>query len=209
MNRTTLERLAPLTGIVFVALLLFVIFVVSNGEPDATDSTLSAATYWKAHDGREMIGALIAGVGVLFLVWFAGSLRATMRAAEGGEGRLSAIAFGGFLLFAVGGLLFAGIDFAAADTAGDVPPQVTQTLSVLNSDLFIPVSVGAGIAMLATGVATLRFGPLPKGMGWFAVVIGVVSMTPGGFFGFMGLLLWTLIASVLLYRAPPAAAAAS
>lgn len=200
MNRSTLERLAPLTGLVFVGLILVTIFGFGNNEPDATDSTQKVVAYWHNHHDKEMFGALIGTVAVVSLVWFGGVVRAHLASAEGGAARLATTAFGGFVLIGVGGLLFSGIDFAAADTAGKVPAGVTQTLSVMNSDLYFPLAGGLAIAMLATGVASLRHKALPTWLGVLAILIGVIAVTPVGFFGFLALLVWSLVTSILLYR---------
>jgi hypothetical protein len=41
-------------------------------------------------------------------------------------------------------------------------------------------------------------------------VIGIVALTPGGFFAFLAFLLWTVVTSIVLWRArsaePPATA---
>jgi hypothetical protein len=59
-----------------------------------------------------------------------------------------------------------------------------------------------------TGAAAVQTGLLPKWLGWAAVVIGVVAITPIGFFSFLGVGLWLLVAGILLaLRAEPAAAA--
>lgn len=197
MTRSTLERLAPLTGIVFVVLIV-ISFIVGGEPPDSDDSTEEVVRFWTENDGEQVASAAIAGWAAVFLVWFGGSVRAALRRAEGEPARLSAIAFGGFLVLALGILAFSGFQFAAGETAGDVPDEVTQTLSVLNSDFFIPLAAGNVIALLATGIATVRYGALPRWLGWVAIVLGIVSLTPVGFFAFIAAGLWVLIVSVLL-----------
>jgi hypothetical protein len=208
MTRSTLERLAPLTGIVFV-LLVVIAFVVSGEPPDSDDSTEEVVSFWTENDGEQIAGAIIGGWAAVFLVWFAGSLRATLKRAEGEPGRLAAIAFGGFLLLALGILAFSGFQFAAGETAGDVPDEVTQTLSVLNADFFIPLAAGNVIALLATGVAIVRHGGLPRWLGWVAIVLGIASLTPVGFFAFLIGGIWVLVISVLIYLGDRSPAAAS
>jgi hypothetical protein len=41
-------------------------------------------------------------------------------------------------------------------------------------------------------------------MGYVAVVLGVLAVTPVGFFAFLATGIWILIASVLLYQQGPA-----
>lgn len=200
-----LERLAPLTGIVF-AIALVAVFFVSNDSPDTKDRTSRWASYYLDHRNREIAVSIVVAVATVFFLWFAGTLRARLRVAEGSPGRLSNLAFGGAIMYAVGGLLFAALDFAAADAVKHVPPQVTQTIGVLDTDMFFPLIVGTSVLMLATGVLVLRTGALPTWLGWVAVVLGVIAVTPFGFFAFLASLLWIAIVSVLTYLRPVALA---
>jgi len=195
---STLERLAPLTGLVF-SVMLVVTFFMTGDSPNADASTAKWVRYYSNHDDREIAVSLVAAFAVLFFVWFNGYLRARLRAVEGSPGRLSNTAFGGAILFAMSGLLFIGLDFTAADTVGDVPPVVTQTIGVLDNDLFTPLAVGGGVLMLAIGVLVVRTRALPIWLGWVAVVIGIASVTPVGFIAFLAIILWVAIVSVLLY----------
>jgi hypothetical protein len=202
MTRSNLERYAPLTGIVFVVLI--VIAAIIGGEtPDSGDSTLSVVRWWQDNDTSQIWANAIAGWSTIFLVWFGGSLRVALLRTEGEPGRLSLVSFGGALLIAAGLLSFAGFGFAAADVADDVPdvaPAVIQTLSILSTDFFLLVAGGTGLFMIATGVAVVRFGALPTWMGYVAVIVGIAAVTPAGFFAFLVTGIWILIASVLLYR---------
>ena len=84
------------------------------------------------------------------------------RTGERGEGRLSTLVFAGFIVIGVTGAIGSSLQFAVADSAGDVPDQVTQALSVLSSDFFLPFVVGSLLVLFATGVCILRFGGLPR-----------------------------------------------
>ena len=140
-----------------------------------------------------------------------GRVRSTLHAAEGAIARLSAVAFGGGIVLVVGALSFAGFSFTLGDVADDgLTPQAAQTLNALNGDFFFPVAVGTATFLIATAIASLSSGALPKWLAWPALVIGIVALTPGGFFGFLALLVWIVVTSIVLWRArsavPPATA---
>lgn len=150
-----------------------------------------------------MLGALA----VVFFVWFMGTLRAKFRRAEGETGQVSGIFYGGALVFAAGGAIGSSFELATADTVGDVPAQVTQTLSVMNADILVVIVAGALIFQLAAAVLTFRFGVLPRWIGYFSILIAIVSLTPVFFFGFALTIIWAIIVSIVVYRAQEPAAA--
>src|SRR2546423_6280883 len=205
---STAERLAPLTGLVFAIAFLVILFA-SGDSPNADAHTAKVINYWTKHKDSEMVTSLIAAIAFLFFAWFAGCLRARLALLEGGGRRLANTCFGGALIMTVGALLFSGTSFAAADTVGKVPVTVTQSIHVLNNDLFFPLAGGAALFLLAAGVLSLRTRALPAWLGWVAIVLGIVSVTPVGFFAILVAILWVAIVSVLLYLRPvePAAVA--
>ena len=194
---STLERLAPLTGVLFVALLV-ASFIVGGESPDADASTQEVVEFW-ADDDTQILSAILGALAAVFVVWFGASLSAALRRFEGEPGRLSSLVFAGFIILAVGASAFCGFQFAAADTVNDVPPEVTQTLSVLFSDFFFPLAVGNMVALIASGISILRHGALPSWLGYLALVLGIAAVTPVGFFAFLGAGIWVLVVSVLLY----------
>jgi hypothetical protein len=205
------ERLAPLTGLVFFVLIA-ITFALSNDTPDTDSSTADTVSYWSAHDSRLIASAVVGTFAVIFLVWFGGSLRRTLGRAEGGDGRLATIAFAGILVIAISGGIGNSLQFTVADTVGDIPPAATQTISVLNEDLFLPFLAGIALMLFASAICALRYGALPKWLGWAAIVIGIATVTPAGFVGFLAAIVWVLVVSVAIYMrearaaAPPAAA---
>jgi hypothetical protein len=80
-----------------------------------------------------------------------------------------------------------------------VAPQVTQTLSVLQADFWFPLSIGFSVFMLASGLAMVRGNALPVWPGWVAIVVGVLAVTPVGFFAILVTLAWILGMSVMLF----------
>jgi hypothetical protein len=209
MSTSRWERFAPLTGVVFFVLIAITL-ALSNDTPDTNSSTADTVSYWSAHDSRLIASAIIGTFAVIFLIWFGGSLRSALLRAEGGEGRLSTLAFAGILVIGIMGAIGSTLTFVVADTANDVPAEATQALSVLSSDFFLPFLAGIALFMFATGICVLRHGGLPSWLGWAAIVIGVVSVTPVGFIGFVLSFIWVPVVGIVLYlrgaqTAPPGA----
>jgi hypothetical protein len=195
-----LEQAAPLTGVAFLALLISS-FVVGGSPPDAGDSTEKVLMFWHNHDDAQIAAALLAGFAAVVLVWFGAVVRTKLRDAEGEPGRVAATAFGGFLLIAAGGLALAGFQFTAADTVGDVPATVTQTLAALNRDFFFLLDGGVLVAVFATAAASLRHAALPRWYGYFSIAVGLIFLTPAFSVAFPTFGIWTLLLSLLTFRA--------
>lgn len=195
---------APLTGV--VAVVLLVISGAVGGEPPDIDvSSEEAVSFYTDNEGAQLASALLAGYGALFLLFFLGALRAALRRGEGESNWLSAVAFGGGLVLTVGITIFSGLTFTLADAGDSLEPAAVQAINALNVDLFFPVAVGFASLLLASGISALGSGALPRWLAWAAVVIGVVAISPLGFFGFLAGMLWILVTAVVLSRSPAAA----
>jgi hypothetical protein len=193
-----------LTGVDFVALIVAA-FIVGGDTPDIDASPAKIVDFYKDKEGRQFGGAALLAVGTVFFFFFLGILRSALRSAGDAAERLATVAFGGGLVSAAGILSFAGFTFALADTADKATPEAIQALHILNSDFFFVLAGGQAALLIATGIAGVRFRALPAWLAWIAIVLGVASVTPAGFFAFLGFLVWTLIVSVMLWRAPAAA----
>lgn len=203
------KLVGPLTGILFVVLAI-VAAVVAGETPATDDSRQEIVSYYLENDDENAIAAWILALGCVALLFFLGSLRRALRAAAGDDGGLSTVALLGGLTIAVGASIFAGIGFTLGDAADDLPTSAVLTLNALNSDMFFTVAVGTAVFNLGLGLAILRHGGLPRPLGWVALVIGIVGLTPLGFFAFLAtgiVIIWTsvVLAQQATAIAPPTA----
>ena len=193
----TARRLVPLSGVAAVVL-LFAAFAIPGETPDIDASIGEVVSFYVKHDSdMQWAGALIA-LAAVFFVFSSTNVAGLLRRAQGDAGGSSALSFAGGIMFAVGALIFAGINFTLGDAANDIQPAAVQTLHVLGQDMFFPLAAGVAVFLLGTGIAVVKTGALPKWLGWVAIIIGIIALTPGGFFAFMALGIWTLIVSVML-----------
>jgi hypothetical protein len=206
MRPRGLKRYAPLTGVAFVVLLILAI-VIGGSTPDNNDSLRKIVNFWHDNKSAQQWSALVGAWAIVFFVWFAATVRSVLRRLEEGPSRLSAISFGGALIGATGLLSSLSLSFGAADSVNDVPGEVTRTLTVLSNEFFFPIAAGYGLFFLAAGILAVGTRALPAWLGWPAVVIGIVCLTPVGFFALLLGLVWTFVASILLYLREGASAA--
>ena len=111
---------------------------------------------------------------------------------------LSPLVLVGAAIMAVGLAIDVTILFAIAEAADDLEPASVQTLQALWDNDFMPIAVGMVVFILSAGIAIVRYGALPKWLGWVAIVLAVVGMTPLGFFAFLAGGLWIAVVSVML-----------
>jgi hypothetical protein len=173
-------------------------FIVGGEPPDPTDDSVEEIVeFYVDNEGSQMAGAVIIAIAGTLFVFFAGYLRKLLRMAEG-EGFLSAVAFGGAVIFALGIALDSTLTFALAETADDIEPDAVQALSALWNNDFVPFGMGIQIFLLATGISVVRHGALPAWLGWIAIVLAVLAVTPIGFIAFLGAGLWVAVTSGML-----------
>jgi hypothetical protein len=196
-HQSTRERHAPLTGLVFVAIVVAV-FATGGSTPGDHDSAREVQDFYGQHHDKHMTLAFILAISIPFLLFFVSILRYELRRA-GGTGQLANAAFAGGVLAAAGCGILAFVPLALA-AAGDSVKTIgtPQALNVLDNNDFLPMAAGMGVLVLAAGLSTVRHGGLPKWLGWVGVVIGVAAFTPAGFFAFLLSGIWVVIVSILL-----------
>jgi hypothetical protein len=218
MNDRRLEQAGAATGIVFVVLLVISVFGLPT-PPELNESPLNVSRYFQEHQDAIRSTTFIGMIAGFFFLWFLGSLRSFLRVAEGGTGRLSAVAFAGGIAAAA----MAGVGSTAMTVGALRPgtsPFILQTLYDLNVYLLAVGSFSLAAYLAAGSVVMIRTGALPSWLGWGGALLAVVQLltaiaifgsTNGAFnphdgfvafVGFIGFLLWTLATSVFLVRRP-------
>jgi hypothetical protein len=212
MERSSREWLVPLTGIVAMALLIGSIIV--QGSPTSADHPPSQVAQWyQDNKSAAEISSFIGVVAAALLIFFGAYLRKVLEAAEGPNSMLPILAVIGLTIVAIGGAIDGMLLFAAAEAADDIPGTEIQVIQAIWDNDFLPFFLGVLVFLWSVGISVLRSGVLPKWLGWFAIVFGVVALAgPIGFIGALGAGVWVIIASIMLSmraRRPAAAAAAT
>ncbi len=191
------NRLLPLSGIAAVVLIV-ASFALAGDTPDADAPVDEVVAYYTAHDGDLSASGNVLAFGALFFLIFATVASGALRRAQAGSDGASALAFGGGVLFTVGLLIFAGVSYALGDAPDKLDPGALQSLHLLNEDLFFPAAVGLVAFLFGAGAGILSTGVLPRWLGWVAIAIAILGLTPVGFFALPLFGLWILVSSVML-----------
>jgi hypothetical protein len=201
MNKSRLERLAPLSGLISVVLVVFGAVVISNYDylPPAEE----VADFLNGNPTRVSTGAYIASISAFFLIWFAGSVRSALIEKEGGTGRLSTVAFGGGVAAAAA----MGTSFTAILSAGlraGAPGGISPIGAVTMFDFWGQVmgqmfAISLAVLIGSTAAISLRIGVFPTWFGWLSVLITIGLLTPFAYFVLFFAVVWLLVVSIWLY----------
>ena len=195
------RRWMPLSGIVFVALVLLAVVVLSGEHPESDASGAEVLAFYDAENVRQTLAAMVLAAAAPFIVFFALSLGAFLF--ENDKRSLWEMALVGGSVLTAGAAIAGGwIHFALADGAeAGVSAEAMQALNVLDSDVWLPLTTALGVMMLGAAGALLTSTGLPRWLGWAALVLGVGLFIL--FIDFIALILtlvWIITVSVLLVR---------
>ena len=197
-------RFAPLTGAIFVVLLVIGFIPLGGNTPDTDASAAKIISFYNDHQTKEIVAVVVVALAALFLALFAVAIRDYLRDTGGGEFwptvALVGAAIGVAGLFVAGGMHFALIDGANLSHNRTLSPDAMVAINALDNDNFLAFSVPLGIMLFGAAGSVLNGAGLPKWLAWVGIVLGISFFTPVGFFGFGLTGIWIIVASILMYR---------
>jgi hypothetical protein len=198
------SRWLPLSGVVFVVLMLAVIVGFSGETPATDDSAAEIASFYDDQSVRQGVAAFLLAATVPFLLLFATTLAGLATGADRASREIwrRMLLGGSFILGAII-MVMALIHFALADGADDVAPAALQALNLLDGNFWVAANPALGVMMLGAGGWLLGRVGNYNVLGWIALVLGIALFIPyADFFALLLSLLWIIVTSVLLYRSP-------
>ena len=200
------RRLLPLSGIVFVALIVVGVVALGGDTPDSDASAAEVSAFYGDEVVRQGIAAVLLAAAAPFVVFFASALAARLGLNGGHQHRpvWKRVVLAGSAITASATVVAALIHFALSDGADqNVSPVALQALNVLDGKVWLPFNSGLGVMMLGAAGLLLTETPLPRWLGWIALILGIALFIPYAevsFFALVVTLLWIIVASVMLYR---------
>ena len=207
---TRWERLSGLAGIAF-AVLIFAALAVQGILPNADAPGEEVHAFFADERTSIMAGVWLRFLAGFAFVWFLGTLRSALRRAEGGTGRLAAVAFGAGLVFLAAGMV-ANVALSGVAFTADRAVDEGVAVALLTVAHFAYIAGGMAMAWLlaATFFVVLRTGVFPAFVGWAGAAVGLAAIVCG--LAFAGtsaelaahpfFVVWVLAVSVLLVRTP-------
>ena len=205
MRRLGWERWGALAGILYVV--LYLVAVALGIEVGASDREIAEYYGDSGHRAKEIAAFFLIAAAALAFVILTLALR-TLIVRREGSSPLAALAWAGGLAYAV--LLLAGnavsraTAFAAMDDVFTLDPDTRRLAEAAGFLLFVSGALAAILLVVAVSLAALRFGILPRWLGWAGFVVAALLPLAIGFIGFLVLFAWVLAVSVALaLRRPP------
>ena len=209
------DRSLALAGVVFVVLML-IAGLLPGSPPKPNDSAAKIVKFVTDKNDQLRWAGFVGVLASIVLLGWLGAVWRLLRRAEGGVVRLAVgAALGAAMaaaLFNAAGVLMSTVAIVGAPSIG---PSGTRFFYLLFGGLGAAGGIGLALFVGATSTVIIQTGVLPRALGWFGALIAVVLLVGGGtiastrdvffvcgFVGFIGFALWTLIASVLMYRLP-------
>ena len=193
-------RFAPLTGVLFAALVIGAVFTSGEETPKANASVAKVVAYYAKNRSEVETSGILFALAFLVLVLFAGALRSYLRRTGAADG-LGALVLAGGILMAAGALTGTGLEYGIAHNLQHLTPQAAQTLNFISQELFLPLLAGAFILAICSGLAILGGAALPQWLGWVAIVLAIVVLIPPASFpALIGFVVWSIIVSILMYQ---------
>ena len=196
MNERSLARLAPLAGAAYAVAVVAGDLVVGQ-FPDSDASAAKLHTYYAAHHAHVAAGGMIFAWSTLLLAIFGCALWS--RARDAGA---HVVVAGAVLVATAVAVVETAQEASGFLVLGDVStksavePAALQAVHIAGS----AGALGAGVALLLLAVSVA--GIVPRWLAWPAVVLGLLQLTPIGFFASLAFLLWAAVAGVVLTLRP-------
>jgi hypothetical protein len=200
MDDAKWEKYAALGGVVFVVLSVVGSFIA--GAPPATDDSAAEIADWFSDNaGAIQASQLISGLGVIALIWWAGSLFRKMSRAEDGRPRLAVVTIVGFVFGGVFALMSGGIMSATALRIDEIG-EGAQVFYAIGSVLLATSAFGIVAALSAVNALSLRTQMWPRWLTYVGMLAAVLFLVgsigtatdAGGImvFGLIGFLVWSV-----------------
>jgi hypothetical protein len=200
MTRISWERLATLGGLAFVV--LYVAAFALGIEVGASDREILDYYASSGHRAKEIVAFFLIAGAALALVVFATALRSLIARAEEERAMLAALAWAGGIACAVlvlaGNALSRATAFAAMDDKFTLDPNTRRLFEDAGFLLFVSGALAAILLVTAVSLAALRYGLLPRWLGWAGFPAAALLPLAIGFVGFLVFIAWLLAVSATL-----------
>ena len=203
MKDSSVNRWLWLIGLVAVALLFVSFGPLSGSSPGENASGVTVAHWYNTHVNQQWATVWMVGLALFLILIFVTQLRTVLIEAGGGQRLLPNVVFASAIIFVAGIVVAGSFEITlilASHTHEYAVAHFVNFYSTNNELLFL---AGLDFLTLSTGLAILLnrgAAPLPKLLGWYSILVGVVGAAgPLSFFAILfGLPVWILATGIVI-----------
>jgi hypothetical protein len=168
---------------------------LGGSAPGENASGATVAAYYNAHVATSWASVYVVGFGLALAVLFVSQLRTVLRNSGGGQTFWPNVVFAAGIILVVGIVVLGIFQVVLILAAHNHEFAVTKLVNFVGDNDELGFIFGMALLTLATGASILlsrSTDPLPKTLGWWSLLVGVVScLGPVSWFGLLfGLPIW-------------------
>jgi hypothetical protein len=202
MKDSTISRWLWLVGLVAAASLFVGFGPLTGNVPGENASGVAVAHWFNARPNQDWASIYVVGFGLALLLVYVTQLRSVL-AGSGDQKLWPNVTFASIIVL-VTGLIVAGAFHVTLILAAHNHQYATvKMLNFEDQNNELLFLAGLSFLMLATGLSILlnrNVAPLPRSLGWYSLLVGVVSVLgPLSFFGLLfGLPIWLVAVGIVI-----------
>jgi hypothetical protein len=195
MNDDRISRWMGPLGLLTVIAIFLGFGPLSGKEPGENASGATVAAYYNAHTAQSWASVYVVAFGLALLILFVSQLRTVLRNAGGGQTFWPNVVFAAGILL-VAGIVIAGVfEVVLITAAHNHEFAIVKVMNFASDNNELGFIFGMALLTLATGASILTnrsANPLPKTLGWWSLLVGIVScLGPIAFAAFLfGMPIW-------------------
>lgn len=201
MKDSSLNRWLWLIGLVAMAL-IFVSFGPLSGNSPGENASGSAVAHWyNTHINQQWLSIWLVGAALFLLLVFVTQLR-TVLVEAGGQRLFPNMAFASAIILVAGIIVAGSFEITLIISSHNHDYAVAHFVNFYSQNNYLLILAGIDFLTLSVGLAILlnrAIAPLPKLLGWFSILVGVVGAAgPLSFFGLLGFPVWVIATGIVI-----------
>lgn len=202
MKDSTVSRWLWLVGLVCFVALFAGFGPLSGNVPGENASGFAVAHFFNGRSAQDWASIYLVGLGLALLIVFVTQLRSVL--AVSGDQRLwPNVTFASMIVLVTGIVVAGAFHIVLILAAHNHEYAIVKTMNFADQNNELLFQAGLCFMTLATGLSILlnrNAAPLPKSLGWYSLLVGVVAaLGPLGFLAVLfGLPIWLLAVGIVV-----------
>jgi hypothetical protein len=201
MKDSSLNRWLWLIGLVAMALIFVSFGPLSGNSPGENASGTTVAHWYNTHVNQQWLSIWLVGAALFLLLVYVTQLR-TVLVEAGGQRLFPNMAFASAIILVAGIIVAGSFEITLIISSHNHDYAVAHFVNFYSQNNYLLILAGIDFLTLSVGLAILlnrAIAPLPKLLGWFSILVGVVGAAgPLSFFGLLGFPVWVIATGIVI-----------